>query len=282
MKNMPWLLLAAILTLAHVAPLLAQDAAAPMRRSPPPEGTPTATATPAPDSAATPPETPPVSPAASPAEEPRPAPEPPQTPPGQPPTTPAAGRETKKAEAATRAAPPAAAGSGRSVITEQPVRAVAPRSEWSHRATPAPGPAAGTTRRPTFDLTGFGSGGVAGQVKALERRWQRALLDRDLSVINELVAEDFVGTSSTGRTGSKSTLLNEFRRDKNEYKTAEVSGMTVRSPSPGTAVVTGIATETGVAGDGKNFRVSRRFTDTWVKRNGRWVCVASQTTALPN
>ena len=118
-------------------------------------------------------------------------------------------------------------------------------------------------------------------VKALERKWQRALVNKDVDTINDLLARDFVATSSTGRVGSKSTLLNAIRRDKNEYKSADARGMSVRMLGPRVAVVTGIATESGTTPDGRTFRNSRRFTDTWMLRNGKWVCVASQATEVP-
>ena len=104
--------------------------------------------------------------------------------------------------------------------------------------------------------------------------------EHDVKTIGELLADDFVGTSSTGRVGSKSTLLAESRRDKNKYKSAEArehDGAHARSDD--VAVVTGIARETGTTPDGKRFTNSRRFTDTWVQRNGKWRCIASQTTA---
>lgn len=118
-------------------------------------------------------------------------------------------------------------------------------------------------------------------MKSLERKWQRALVDKDAETINDLLARDFVATSSTGKVGSKSTLLNAIRRDKNDYKSADARGMSVRMLGPRVAVVTGIATETGTTPDGKSFRNSRRFTDTWMLRNGKWVCVASQATEAP-
>lgn len=118
-------------------------------------------------------------------------------------------------------------------------------------------------------------------VKNLERRWQKAIVNKDSETINELLANDFVATSSTGKVGSKSTLLNVIRRDKNEYKSADARGMSVRMLGPRVAVVTGIATESGTTPNGRSFKNSRRFTDTWMLRNGKWQCVASQATEVP-
>jgi uncharacterized protein (TIGR02246 family) len=122
---------------------------------------------------------------------------------------------------------------------------------------------------------------VSATIRRLENRWQQAIRENDAKTISELVAPDFVGTSTTGRVGSKSTLLSAVRRDKNTYKSATARSMSVRTQGDDVAVVTGIARESGTTPDGKRFTNSRRFTDTWVKRSGKWRCIASHTTAIP-
>ena len=103
-------------------------------------------------------------------------------------------------------------------------------------------------------------------------------MNGDVKTIEKLLADNFVGTSSTGKTGSKSRVLAAVRRDKNTYTSATVRGMSVRNLSADRAVVTGTATETGTTPEGKRFKVSRRFTDTWRERNGTWECVSSRAT----
>ncbi|MEY2558831.1 MAG: hypothetical protein QOE34_2256 [Verrucomicrobiota bacterium] len=90
-----------------------------------------------------------------------------------------------------------------------------------------------------------------------------------------------MGTSSSGKLGTKSTLLAEAKRDTNVYKTAESSDMIVHSFGPNVAVVTGVAREGGKDKSGKAFSHAYRFTDTWVERNGEWQCVAAHAMALP-
>jgi len=106
-------------------------------------------------------------------------------------------------------------------------------------------------------------------------------LSHDTAVIEKIVADDFIGTSSSGKTGDKATLLAEAKRDTNTYASATSSDMTVRMFGPSVAVVTGIAKETGKTKAGKTFSHSYRFTDTWVERNGEWQCVAAHAMALP-
>jgi ketosteroid isomerase-like protein len=118
-------------------------------------------------------------------------------------------------------------------------------------------------------------------LKALEEHWEGSFVTHDISVIEQLVAEDFVGTSSSGKLGNKSTMISEARKDKNVYTSAVSGDMTVHSFGPNVAVVTGIAREAGKTPAGKAFSHAYRFTDTWVERNGEWQCVAAHAMVLP-
>jgi hypothetical protein len=119
------------------------------------------------------------------------------------------------------------------------------------------------------------------ELKAQEQRWEGSFMTHDISIIEQLVAEDFVGTSSSGKVGNKATMLAEARKDKNVYTSAVSSDLTVHSYGPSVAVVTGVARETGKTAAGKAFSQAYRFTDTWAERNGQWQCVAAQAMALP-
>ena len=115
----------------------------------------------------------------------------------------------------------------------------------------------------------------------MESRWESSLLKHDTSEIERIVADDFIGTSSSGKQGDKATLIAEAKRDTNTYTSAASSDMSVRMFGPNVAVVTGIARETGKTKAGKTFTNNFRFTDTWVERNGVWQCVAAHAMALP-
>jgi ketosteroid isomerase-like protein len=118
-------------------------------------------------------------------------------------------------------------------------------------------------------------------LKALEARWEASFMTHDITVIEQLVAEDFVGTSSSGKLGNKSTMISEAMKDKNVYTSAQSTDMIVHSFGPSVAVVTGVARESGKTPKGKAFSHAYRFTDTWVERNGAWQCVAASAMALP-
>jgi len=115
----------------------------------------------------------------------------------------------------------------------------------------------------------------------MEERWGASLLTHDTAVIEKVVADDFVGTSSGGRLGSKATLLEEIRRDKNIYKSASSGEMSVHVYGSDVAVIFGTAKESGKDASGRAFAHTYRFTDTWVKRGGEWQCVAAHAMAMP-
>ena len=106
-------------------------------------------------------------------------------------------------------------------------------------------------------------------------------MKHDVAAIDELIADDFIGTSSTGKMGSKSTLLYELKRDQNTYTSATARGLIVRNFGGHVAVVAGTARETGTTPEGQRFTSATRFTDTWMERDGRWQCIASHATQLP-
>ena len=167
-------------------------------------------------------------------------------------------------------------------VSPKPTATPSPKST----ATPTPKPTATPTLGPTPVAASSPSefedqNDIASQLKALERRWEASFATHDVSVTEELVAEDFVGTSSSGKVGDKATMIAEVRKDKNVYASAASEEMIVHSFGPKIVVVTGIAREVGKAASGKAFSQAYRFTDTWVERDGKWQCVAASAMTIP-
>jgi ketosteroid isomerase-like protein len=108
---------------------------------------------------------------------------------------------------------------------------------------------------------------------ALERKWAEAIVNRDIAMLDEIIAEDFSGTSWTGDTYSKTKAVNdvEFRVFVAESLNLEDIKVTVFGD---TAVVSLIQVEKSKY---DNFDCSGRYgyNDVWVKRDGRWRAVSS-------
>jgi ketosteroid isomerase-like protein len=93
------------------------------------------------------------------------------------------------------------------------------------------------------------------------------------------VADDFVGVSVEGKVQSRADLMAEAKRSKVTRSIA--SEMRVRILGPDAAVVTGIWSGAGTDPAGQKFDIVDRWTDIFVRKDGKWKCVAQQSTIVP-
>jgi ketosteroid isomerase-like protein len=113
----------------------------------------------------------------------------------------------------------------------------------------------------------------ASKVVAMENLWNQMQLNHDAPAMEKMLDEDFVLTDYDGSLLTKSQFL-ESIKDPSTKLTQEMSeGMKLHQHGV-TVVITGATREKGTQ-NGKSFAHNGRFTDTWIKKDGRWVCVAS-------
>ncbi|QSQ20050.1 nuclear transport factor 2 family protein [Pyxidicoccus parkwayensis] len=99
------------------------------------------------------------------------------------------------------------------------------------------------------------------------------------SLAAEYLGDGFTLTDTSGNVTTREQTLLELRNKEPRYEVFRNHDMKVRLYGD-TAVVNGITSVKGVAG-GKAFAAELRFTDTLVKRNGRWRVVASHVSPMP-
>jgi ketosteroid isomerase-like protein len=144
--------------------------------------------------------------------------------------------------------------------------------------TPASAPSS-TTTVSEVDYQAFDKSAIEAQLKDLENKWEAALKSHDIATNRRVLAEDFSGVIE-GKVYDKSGYVARVARDRDTYTSATLEKQSVHIYSPTMAVVTGTAHEKGNGKDGKYFDNRWRFTDTWVKRDDRWQCSASQTSRV--
>ena len=151
-------------------------------------------------------------------------------------------------------------------------------------AKPSPAPsrkaAVAAKPRPAKSTTSAAKKSAPAGVRESENRWAEATSQHDVAAIQELIAGDYVGVTPSGRILNKAGLIAELRKDKNVYTSVTNPQMDVRAHGTATVVV-GMTRQKGKNAAGKAFAYTYRWTDTWVERDGRWVCVASQSIRLP-
>lgn len=117
-----------------------------------------------------------------------------------------------------------------------------------------------------------------GRILALETAWNHAEQSKDVAALDQLLAPELVYIDYDGSLQNKEQFLAAVKSEGlspaqivNESQTAKVFG--------DCAIVTGIYREKGT-NNGKPYTRRGRFTDTWVKINNTWRCVASQSTLI--
>ncbi len=117
------------------------------------------------------------------------------------------------------------------------------------------------------------------KIIALENLWNQVQLSHDADAMSKMLDSDFVFTDYDGSVMNKAQFLASIRDTSNQL-TVEVSEDMKLHVHGETVVVTGATHEKGTF-KGKPYQHQGRFTDTWIKKNGQWLCVASQLSLLP-
>ena len=115
----------------------------------------------------------------------------------------------------------------------------------------------------------------------MEHDWGKADVKRDISWYERNFAADYSGISSrTGKISNKAEEIDGYKNAKDVTESAEPTNMNIRIDG-NMAVVTGIYRTKGRDEKGQPFDRRISFTDTYIKRDGRWQVWASQGTPIP-
>jgi hypothetical protein len=118
------------------------------------------------------------------------------------------------------------------------------------------------------------------QIKQLERAWNQAEAKQEINEVSSLLADTLAYTDYDGTFMNKTEYLKWIVAPQQKADQLHDEGMTVQVYGNAT-ITTGIYRESGT-NKGKPYVVRSRFTDTWIRRNGTWVCVASHSTLIPS
>ena len=117
------------------------------------------------------------------------------------------------------------------------------------------------------------------QIRQLERAWNQAEAKQEVKEVANLVDDTLVYTDYDGSIMNKAEYLKWVAAPEQKADHLFDEGLTVHVYG-NAAVVAGIYRESGI-NKGKHYVVRSRYTDTWIKRDGLWRCVASHSTLIP-
>jgi ketosteroid isomerase-like protein len=112
----------------------------------------------------------------------------------------------------------------------------------------------------------------------LENEWADAWVKNDIAFQDRIMADDYTWTSSWGMVFTKADNLKLVKSGEDVIISWLLSDMKVRVYGDA-AVVTGCSTLKETY-KGKDVSGQERWTHTWVKRAGRWQCVAGHSSEI--
>ncbi len=117
------------------------------------------------------------------------------------------------------------------------------------------------------------------QIRQLERAWNQSEAKQEVKEVANLVDDTLVYTDYDGSIMNKAEYLKWVAAPEQKADHLFDEGMTVHVYGDA-AVVNGVYRESGT-NKGKHYVIRSRYTDTWIKRDGVWRCVASHSTLIP-
>jgi len=115
-------------------------------------------------------------------------------------------------------------------------------------------------------------------ILALESAWNQAEIHHDANAAAALMADTFISVDHHGALQNKAQYLAGIKDT--SFKPEEISNSETNVYIYGDTAIVSSAYRTKGTDGGKAFVHRGRFTDTWIRRNGKWQCIADHETLI--
>ncbi len=122
-------------------------------------------------------------------------------------------------------------------------------------------------------------GGDAATLVDIENSWTDAVIKKDIPTLEKYYADDVTDVGPDGALTTKQQDIDDVRNGVFVIEPANATDLQPRIFG-NAAVVTGIGEIKKGTYKGEDISGRYRFTDTFIKQNGQWRCVASQATKI--
>ena len=116
-------------------------------------------------------------------------------------------------------------------------------------------------------------------IKESERQWAESVANGDATVVERILADDYVGVDPDGGFYDKGKMVSGTREAPKEFISNHLNDVKIRFFGDNTAVAQG--SESWVRRTGSPLRGRFVWTDTWIRRNGKWQIVAAEDLIAP-
>jgi len=116
------------------------------------------------------------------------------------------------------------------------------------------------------------------QVTALEKAWNQAYKAGDTKALASILDNSLLLVEDDGSLKTKSEFLASVKASSGNEEQVAPESLTVRVFGD-TAIAIGVIAVKGTKGS-KPVVHRERFIDTWIKKNGTWICIATSATPI--
>jgi ketosteroid isomerase-like protein len=131
---------------------------------------------------------------------------------------------------------------------------------------------------PAFALPRRDSHAIHKEIEALEQQWRQAVIMNDVSQMDHLLADDYMGISANGTVETKTQVLALRKAGTVRIKSLDLNDLKVRVYGD-TAVVTSKADLEGTNGQ-SDISGNYRYTRVYNKRYGQWKIVSFEASRI--
>ena len=131
---------------------------------------------------------------------------------------------------------------------------------------------------PAFALPHRDSHAIHKEIEALEQQWREAVISNNVTAMDQLLADDYIGISANGTVETKAQALAQRKAGTVQIKTLDLNDLKVRVYGD-TAVVTSQASLEGTNGQ-SDISGNYRYTRVYNKRLGQWKIVSFEASRI--
>ena len=121
---------------------------------------------------------------------------------------------------------------------------------------------------------------VEQQIQEASRVYEQALTQKNEPLLKSILADNFILTTASGKVLTKKDMMLNLTKEGTKYDKFESSEVRI-SVLNDAAIETGKVHTVGIRG-GKKIAETTRYTDFWVKVQGKWLLLAEHSSFIPN
>jgi hypothetical protein len=118
------------------------------------------------------------------------------------------------------------------------------------------------------------------QIQEASKVYEQALTQKNEPLLKSILADNFILTTASGKVLSKKDMMLNLTKEGTKYDKFESSEVRI-SVLNDAAIETGKVHTVGIR-DGKKIAETTRYTDFWIKIQGKWLLLAEHSSFIPN